>query len=307
MKICSTRKVKMSYSRNAAAGVCPLKLSERLDRVRLEVTESKSPPRSKPVQYKQMAIEMLDKSLKKNRVFQNDIFDLILICICQGNNIDRIIKQWPRNLSDKKRKNLITMKEIYNLKGNIPHYDCSPTLSRIAAAFPQVTISLTELVKANPDGPQLNEWVKDGELGAAVPHHFKMIYFPGLIDLDGFCFKAEVGLLLFNLCHAKSIANSSSPRMNIVIAFRTSCQISAGIIEERMAPPRSKQEFTKFIKSFDFQPQMLFNVWNAVIGENYIPTDSITLRSYFHEKVLLAQPLDEYKWRELMDSENREN
>lgn len=291
----------MNDLRNAAAGICPLKLSERLVKCRLDTIEPQDPLRPKSIQYKQMAADMLDKAQKNGRDFLKDIFDLILIFISQGNNIDKMTKG-PQ--SDRKRQNLITMRKVYNLKKNCPFYECSPTLSRIGAAFPHVTLVLSDMMRARSGGPQWKMWVKDCDLGAAVHDHFKMCYFPGLIDLEGFSFKAQVGLLLYNLCNARSITISSQNQKTIVLAFIASCQLSSGIIEQRMAPLQARKMFTEFIETLNLDSQMLYSVWNTVVGENYIPINSITLLTHFHEKVLRAQPLDQQKWRQLMDTEN---
>lgn len=289
----------MNHSEEAAADFCSINLSERLKRVRLNAIEPLSSSQSKGVQYKQMIENMLEKAVENDRNFMKDIFVMILIYISESNNIDRLLEKWHK--SDERRENFITMKRIYDLRSHCEFYECYPTLSRIATAFSHVTLVLTDMMKNNPDyNLRPRFWLSTKDLGAVVHDHFKMAYYPGMIVFQDCSFKLQVGLFLHNLCHAKAIAKSGSER-SISTAFVSSCHIAFGIINQQMAPLQAREQFTALIENMDFDAEMLSKVWNTVIGTISIPLTRVTRLTCFHEKVLKAQPLDEHKWRQIME------
>lgn len=247
--------------------------------------------------YDELISNMKKKAEEHSRNLLQDVFHMIFIYLSNGSNIDRIIEK--KKTLEHIRQILITMKSIYGFNNSPSSAECSAfTLGRIAEAFPHVALVLADMLDSSPGNLSIRFCVSAFDLGAEVNFHFKLNYFPSLIDTTDS--KAQVALLLYNLCNSKSILNTSSNK-NIVLAFMMSCRISGRFMDLRLAPADARKKFTEYIiKSVHIDADSLNVVWNRVIGENLIPINAQTRLTAFHERVLQEQPLNLFKWRLLL-------
>lgn len=251
---------------------------------------------------------MLEQAQKHGRDILEDILRLISTYYTLGyGSIDQTIEEWTR--SDDYKQDLIAMRDIYGLR-NSPNKEqflkSLPSLSKISEGFPQVSLVLADMIGIRLAHSRLCFGVRNEELGANVDIHFKMNYFPALIFVKGFGLKAQVGLLLFNLCNTKTILKKCEEQ-STVPAFTKSCKTSSYLMKQQLAPFICKKKFTKFIKSLTMDAYMLFQVWKNVIGSNRVPLSEETMITHFHKRVLKAQPLDLHKWTQLLSEEDSKN
>lgn len=249
------------------------------------------------VDYRQMIADMDEKAKEHGREPLDDIFRIISLYHTHGANIDKLI-ELP-STSGEIKISLITLKSIYGLKISAPSTECTPTLARVADAFPHVSLVIADMLNSAPGGSRLRFCSSPKDLGAEVHFHFKMNYFSSLIDTSA-GWKAQIALLVHNLCHSKSILKTGGAK-EIGAAFSASCKISANMRNLRLAPADARQKFTEYItESFTFDADSLSRVWDQVIGSTTIFLCG-TLITPFHEQVLNEQPLNLSKWRDLLD------
>lgn len=272
---------------------------------RVQVTREER-PKLPGFQYKLMNELMLEKAQIHGRDLLEDILRLISAYYTFGyGNIDRVIEEWTG--SDDYKRNLIAMRDIYGLR-NSPSTSqfrqSLPSLSKITEGFPQVSLVLAGMIGAQLDQSRLWSHIRDSDLGATVDLHFKMLFFPVLI-LTRCSLKAQVGLIVFNLCNTRSILKKRDKRTRTTIsAFKKSCSSSTYLMEQNLASQECKRKFTQFVESLTLDANTMFQVWQKVIGSNRVPICAVTKVTHFHEKVLKAQPLNLHKWTELLGEGN---
>lgn len=234
---------------------------------------------------------------QNGRDLLEDVLRIISVYFTHGTNIEKTLDS--SLTTDETKRILIILKTIYELKSITQLNECTITMSRVAEAFPHVSLVIADMLNNDPGGPGLRFCVTSKDLGADVHFHFKMNYFPSLIDVES-CWKAQIALLVHNLCHAKSILKTSGAK-DIGPAFGLSCKVSTRMMKECLAPADARKKFTEFIiESFEFSAEALSHVWDQVIGEKKILSFG-TLITPFHEQVLSQQPLNLFKWQKILE------
>lgn len=247
-----------------------------------------------------MISQMMATADRLGRDFLDDAMSLIAIHYTQGtNNLQRIASSMGGRGDTQAQRRLQALAEAYGIRTSARYCDRHPTLGRIAEALPHVSLVLCDRLAAGPR-PTLRAPIADEELGAAVELHFRMSYFPGLIDVDACGVRGEVGLLLFNLCQALAVVRTSGARLGRVQAFAASCKYSTSVMGQQLAPPETRVRFTRFVERTPISAETLETVWRRVLGDAYVATTETTSVTQFHQCVYRAQPLSLAKWRQLL-------
>lgn len=272
------------------------KLAERLRKVRLnrEFSGKCSP---KLFKHYDMILNMLAKARDYERDFIGDVCRLVGIYYCYGsNNTERILREFEGSPELKQR--FIDMIEVYEIVDGVLHHQANPTLSRIVAGFPHISLVLAGEINASP-ALELKLLVSDKDLGARVHYLFKLSCFPSMIRVDS-GIKAQACLLLFTLCYAKATSNMHQVNKSIISAFIHACYFTTEMIEERLVPFESRLRFTKHVEEMAPGPELLYRVWTSVFGDQQVPLTEATAVTLLHEKVLLSQPMNLASWKKVI-------
>lgn len=248
--------------------------------------------------HREMIYTMMTIAQQHGRDFVDDAIRLITVYFTRRtNNLDKVLNEWAD--VDSQKYCFQKLIQIYGIRSRTDYFEPHPTLSRIAEALPHVSLVMCDQIDS-PTSSALLPWVTNAELGIPVHRHFKMNYYPGLVDVQEGGLKAKAGLLLANLCYAKVMIKTSKGRMSPVQSFVAACRFADNLMAQQLAPSKSKRAFTKYVESLPLDARIMNEVWKAVLDGGRIKGSDICLTS-FHEQVYRAQPLTLAKWQLLLE------